>query len=162
MATSIVAWVFAIPLLGVTNGLRTFTPMMVLCWYSYCGATELDGTWAAWTGQLPVALLFTALALGEYVGDKTPWIPNRTSGPSLAARMAMGGLVGAMAATSMYGSAVEGALLGAAGALVGTFGGFMLRRDAVAWLGCADWPVAVVEDALALSAAALAMHVVTG
>jgi uncharacterized membrane protein len=57
---------------------------------------------------------------------------------------------------------VEGALLGAAGALVGTFGGFMLRRDAVAWLGCADWPVAVVEDALALSAAALAMHVVTG
>jgi uncharacterized membrane protein len=162
MAVAIMSWLLAIPLLGVTTGLRTFTPIAVLCWFSYFGYTQVDGTWASWTARLWVAVLFTVLALGEYVGDKLPQTPDRISKGPLLARLVFGGLVGSIAATSMYGPGLEGVLLGVLGALLGAFGGYMVRRDLVEKLGCADWNVAVVEDLFTLAAAGFAMHVVTG
>jgi uncharacterized membrane protein len=155
-------WLLAISLLGFATGLRSMTPMAVLCWFAYLGYLPVSGTWAGWTARLAVAIGFTVLALGEYVGDKLPRTPNRTSPGPLVVRVVLGGLAGAISATAMHGAWLEGALLGALAAVVGAFAGFMLRRAIVEKLGSADWPIALVEDLSAILAALFALHVITG
>jgi uncharacterized membrane protein len=106
--------------------------------------------------------VFTVLAVGEFIGDKLPRTPNRTDPGPLFARLVFGGLLGAIAATSQDGSVVEGVFLGVAGALLGAFGGYLVRRELVERLECKDWHIAVAEDLLAVGCAVLAMGVVTG
>ncbi|MCU1222503.1 MAG: hypothetical protein JWQ42_596 [Edaphobacter sp.] len=162
MAIAVLSWIIAIPLLGAVTGLRSMTPMAVLCWFAYLGHLPLDGTWAAWTAKLPVAIVFTVLAAAEYIGDKLPKMPNRTSPVTLITRLILGGLIGAIVAAGLDGPGFEGGILGVAGALIGTFGGFLIRREIVLQRGSKDWPVALLEDAIALGCAVLAMGVVTG
>lgn len=162
MAMAILTWLIAIPLLGVVTGMRSMTALAVLCWFAYCGDLPLDGTWASWAAKLATAILFTVLALGEFVVDKLPKTPNRTALGPLLARVVIGGLVGAIVAAGLSGSGVEAVILGVGGALIGTFGGFLVRREIVLRLGGKDWPVALVEDVSAVLCAVLAMGVVTG
>jgi uncharacterized membrane protein len=162
MAMAIMTWLIAIPLLGVVTGMRTMTAMAVLCWFAYRGDLPLEDTWAFWAGKLVTAIIFSVLALGEYVVDKLPKTPNRTAPPLLLARVLMGGLVGAIVAAGLNGSEFEGVILGVGGALIGTFGGYLIRREIVLRLGSKDWPVALIEDASAILCAVLAMGVVTG
>ncbi|MCU1319769.1 MAG: hypothetical protein JWP98_1287 [Edaphobacter sp.] len=162
MAIAVLSWIIAIPLLGAVTGLRSMTPMAVLCWFAYLGHLPLDGTWAAWTAKLPVAIVFTVLAAAEYIGDKLPKMPNRTSPVALITRLILGGLIGAIVAAGLDGPGFEGGILGVAGALIGTFGGFLIRREIVLQRGSKDWPVALLEDGIALGCAVLAMGVVTG
>ncbi len=163
---AVMSWVLAIPLLGVMTGLRTMTPMAVLCWFAYFGSSgghlPLDGTWAFWAGKLVTAIVFTVLAVGELIGDKLPKTPNRTAPGPLVARLFFGGLVGGIAATGAKGSAPEGILLGVLGALAGTFLGYQIRRHLVQLLRRPDWNVAVIEDALTVLISLYAMGVVTG
>ena len=77
-------------------------------------------------------------------------------------RVVVGGLIGAIVAAGLNGSEFEGIILGVGGALIGTFGGFLVRRELVLRLGSKDWPVALVEDASAILFAVLAMGIVTG
>src|SRR5260370_20696171 len=131
MTLAVLTWLVAIPLLGVVTGLRTMTQMLVLCWFAYKGNLPVDGTWAFWTERLATAIVFTVLAAGEFIGDKLPRTPNRTDPGPLLARLVFGGLVGAIAATSLDGSVVEGVFLGvAAGVLWARGGGFVWRRAA--------------------------------
>jgi uncharacterized membrane protein len=162
MAMQMMTWLFAIPLLGLVTGMRTFTAMAVLCWFAYAGHLSVDDNWAAWSGKLVTAILFTLLAIGEYIGDKLPKTPNRTSPVPLIARLVFAGLVGAIVAAGLDGSGVEGVILCVAGALVGTFASFLIRREIVARLGSKDWPVALAEDLSAVFCAVLAMGIVTG
>ena len=84
MAMAILTWLMAVPLLGLVTGMRSMTAMAVLCWFAYRGDLSLDGTWASWAAKLTTAIIFTLLALAEYVADKLPKTPNRTaSGPLL-------------------------------------------------------------------------------
>ena len=163
---AVMSWVLAIPLLGMMTGLRTMTPMAVLCWFAYFGSDgghlPLGGTWAFWVAKLVTAIVFTVLAVGELVGDKLPKTPSRTAPGPMVARLVFGGLVGAIAATGAKGSTVEGILLGVAGALAGTFLGYQLRKHLVEWSGRPDWNIAVLEDALAILVSIYAMGVVTG
>jgi uncharacterized membrane protein len=162
MTMAVLAWLIAIPLLGAVTGLRTLTPMAVLCWFAYLGHLPVDGTWAFWSGKFSVAIVFTVLAVGEYIGDKLPNTPNRISLFPLITRLVFGGLMGAIVATGLDGSAFEGILLGTGGALVGAFAGYLIRRELVQRLECKDWYIAVAEDVLAVVCAILAMGVVTG
>lgn len=162
MAMEMIAWLIALPALGVVTGLRTMTPMAVLCWFAYAGHLPVDDTWAFWTGKLWVAVLFTVLAVGELIADKLPKTPNRTAPGPLIARLLFGGLIGAIVAAGLNGPGLEGVILGVLGALVGTYGGFLVRRELVQRLGWKDWHVAVVEDVIAVGCAVLAMGVVTG
>ena len=162
MAMAMLAWIVAIPLLGVATGMRTFTPMAILCWFAYTGQLPVDGTWAFWTANAITAIGFTVLALGELVGDKLPRVPDRTSTAPLLARVIFGALVGGVVAVGMNGSDFEGMILGVGGALVGAFGGYMIRHEIVARSSCKDWPVAVAEDLVAVGFAVLAMGIVTG
>lgn len=162
MAIAMLSWIIAIPLLGAVTGLRSMTPMAVLCWFAYLGHLPVDGTWAFWTAKPASAIIFTLLAAGEYVADKLPRTPNRTSSGPLIVRLIFGGLIGAIVAAGLDGSGFEGGILGVAGALVGAFGGFLVRRDLVNRHGYKDWHVAVAEDVIALTCAILAMGVITG
>jgi uncharacterized membrane protein len=162
MALQMMTWLIAIPLLGLVTGLRTFTPMAVLCWFAYFGKLTVDESWASWTAKLVAAILFTVLALAELVGDKLPKTPARTALFPLIGRLAFGGLIGAIAAASLNGSEVEGVILSVLGVAVGAFGGFLIRREVVQRLGCKDWPVALLEDVSAILCAVFAMGVITG
>jgi uncharacterized membrane protein len=161
MAMEIMSWLLAIPLLGAATGLRSLTPMAVLCWFAYLGYLPVDGTWAAWTARLWVVLVFTVLAAAENAADKSSWIPDRTAPGPLLARLVLGGLAGSIAASALNGSGIEGVLLGVVGAALGAFGGFMIRRDLAEKLECGDWPVAFGEDLFALILAVFSLHVVT-
>ncbi|MEI9980806.1 MAG: DUF4126 family protein [Edaphobacter sp.] len=162
MAMQIMTWLIAIPLLGVVTGMRSLTAIAILCWFAHTGYLPLEDTWAAWFGKLPATILFTVLALGELVADKLPKTPNRTALGPLLARVVIGGLIGAIVAAGLEGSDIEGIILGIGGALIGTFGGFLIRRELVQRAGGKDWPVALVEDASAILGAIFAMGVITG
>jgi uncharacterized membrane protein len=162
MAMAMMAWVLAIPVLGGMTGLRAMTPMAVLCWFAWVGHLPVDGTWAFWAAKPVTAIVFTVLAVGELIGDKLPKTPNRTAPGPLMARIAFGGLVGALAATGLAGSVIEGTILGAISALAGTSLGFHLRHWMVHTRGFKDIQVALVEDAIAIGFSILAMGIVTG
>ncbi len=162
MAMAMLSWLVAIPILGIATGLRAMTPIAVLCWFAFLGHLPVQGTWAFWTAKLISVIVFTLLALGEYTGDKLPNTPARTAPFPLVSRICFGGFVGALIATALIGSAVEGALLGALGAVLGTFAGFHIRHRSVARTGWPDWRVAVLEDTVAIFFSVVALSVVTG
>ncbi len=162
MAMAMLSWIFAVPALGFATGLRTMTPMAVLCWFAYFGHLPIHQSWAFWVAKLVTALVFTVLAAGELIGDKLPMTPSRITVGPLLARAAFGGLVGAIAATGLRGSAIEGVLLGVIGALAGSFIGYQLRKLMRSHLGCSDWPLAVAEDVVAIGLSVVAMGIVTG
>lgn len=162
MAITMLSWLIAIPLLGIATGLRTMTPIAVLCWFAVLGYLPLTGTWAFWAANLISVGVFTLLALGEYVGDKLPKTPDRITPFPLIARLTFGGLVGAIVATGLGNGRLEAILLGVLGAAFGAFAGYHLRQIAVQKTGWPDWRVAVFEDALAILASVFALSVVTG
>jgi uncharacterized membrane protein len=162
MAMAMLTWLIAIPLLGLVTGMRSMTAMAVLCWFAYRGNLSLDGTWASWAAKLGTAIVFTVLASAELIADKLPKTPNRIALGPLLVRVVFGGLVGAIVAAGLNGSEFEGIILGVGGALIGAFGGFLVRRELMVRVGCKDWPVALAEDASAIIFAILAMGVVTG
>jgi uncharacterized membrane protein len=161
MAMAMMAWLVAIPLLGIVTGLRTMTGIAVLCWFAYLDHLPIHNSWAFWTAKLVTVIIFSVFALGEYIGDKLPKTPNRTAPGPLVARLVFGGLVGAIAATALHGAALEGIILGAIGALLGTFAGYHLRRSIVQSTGLPDWVVALSEDALAIVLAVFAVRIIT-
>jgi len=162
MAIAVLAWVVAIPLLGGLTGLRTMTPMAVLCWFAYEGHLEVHRSWPYWTTRLAAAIIFTVLATAELIADKLPATPSRCAPFPLLARVVFGGLVGAIAATSLHGSAVEGIFLGSISSIAGAFLGFHLRQYLVKERGVPDLSVALSEDILAIGLSIIAMGIVTG
>ena len=162
MTMTMLAWLVALPLLGVVTGMRTFLPMAVLCWFAYRGNLPVDGTWAGWTGHLITAIIFTVLAACEIAADKLPKTPSRTKLAPMLARLVFGSLVGAIVATALDGAVFEGVLLGVSGAFIGAHAGYLIRRELVILLRWKDWHVAVAEDVIAVGCAILAMGVVTG
>ncbi len=162
MAMQMTTWLLAIPLLGIATGMRTMTSMAVLCWFAWLGYLPVKSTWAFWTASLASVIIFTLLALGEYIGDKLPSTPNRTSPGPLIARFVFGGLVGAIVAVGLSGSSLEAGLLALVGVAIGAFGGMHLRRELVERIGCKDWHIALAEDAAAILFAVVGMGIVTG
>ena len=157
---TVLSWLLAIPLLGVATGMRTMTPIAAICWFAWRGELPVGNTWAFWTAKPVSVLVFTLLALGEYVGDKLPKTPARIDLVPLLARLVFGGLVGAIIATTLNGSDLEGIILGVINAFVGAFGGYFVRRVIVERTGWPDLRVALGEDAVCLVSTLLALMIV--
>ena len=136
-------------LIGVFTGLRGLTPPAVTAWAAYLGWIKLDGL-LAYMASLPAVVIFTLLALGELVADKLPKTPSRTAPPGLISRVLMGALTGACVASAGGQNALVGAVVGVAGAMVGTFGGYQARTRLVKALGVPDLYVALAEDLVAI------------
>lgn len=161
MADTVMTWLIGIPLLGLATGMRTMTPIAVCCWFAHLGLLPVHGTWAAWIASPIAAIAFSIAAIAEYVADKLPRTGARTAPVGLLSRIVFAGLVGALVATSLQNSIPVGALLAAIAAVVGAFGGYMVRRDLVRHFRCRDWPVALLEDFLAILIAVFAIRLVT-
>lgn len=158
----VLSWLIAIPMLGFLTGARSMTPMAVVCWFAYMGHLGVRHSWWAFWAALPItAIVFSVFAVGEMIVDKLPRCPNRTDAFALGARIVFGGLVGALAATCMNGSAIEGIFLGAVSALVGTFITYHTRHFFTHNWGWNDLPVAIGEDLVVLCLSILAMGFVT-
>lgn len=161
MTLEVLTWLIAIPLLGFITGMRSMTPIAVLCWFGWLRLLPLD-PWATWAGKLPVALGFTLLAAIEYAADKYGHSPRPTRPAFLLLRVFLGGLIGAIIATSLDAPTSEGIILGLLGALVGAFVAYELRHQLTRRLGCKVWHITVAEDIFAVVAAIVCMGIVTG
>jgi uncharacterized membrane protein len=140
-------------LIGMFTGLRSLTPSAATAWAAHLGWLKLQAP-LAWLGSLPAVVLFTALAIGELVVDKLPKAPSRTAPPGLIARIVLGALCGA--AVYMAGTQrgwMAGAIVGAAGGVVGCFGGYQARTRLVKALGAPDYVIAALEDVVAIGGA---------
>ena len=137
--------------IGAVAGMRAMTASAALSW----AAPGWIGPSIFRAGHARPALATTLLALGEIIGDKLPFAPDRRIPPSLAARLAIGGAGGA-ALAGRGGSPLTGAAYGVAGALIGTYGG-RAARALTARIGL-DWTGALIEDALAIGVAISAVQ----
>ncbi|GAA0735699.1 DUF4126 domain-containing protein [Sphingomonas japonica] len=126
-------------LAGLATGLRTMTPVAGIA------ATRHR---PALSGILGIA------ALGELGVDKTAAAPRRDEAPGAIGRAISGTLAGAVIGRGR-GRSLAGAALGLAGAVVATQAGVRLRIALAQRIGH-DWPVALVEDAVAVALAAYA------
>ncbi len=162
MAMSILSWLLAIPMLGISTGMRAMTPIAAICWFSWLGQLPTQGTWAFWTAKPVSVIIFTLLACGEYIGDKLPRTPPRIDLFPLLSRLAFGAVTGAIIATALKGSLLEGIILAVINAFLGAFGGYFVRRMLGERTSWPDVQVAFAEDALAILSAILALRIVTG
>ncbi len=90
-------------------------------------------------------------AVGELIADKLPATPSRLGAAPLAFRVVSGGW---SAVTLSAGNRTVGPwLLGALGATVGANAGYWLRRKLARSFAIPDFPLALAEDAIALSIA---------
>jgi uncharacterized membrane protein len=132
-------------LIGLFSGLRSLTPPAVTSWAAHLGWLKL-GRGLTWLGTTPAAVIFAVLAIAELINDKLPKTPSRTAATGLIARVVTGGFTGACVATAGDQGLAFGAILGIAGALVGTFGGYQVRTRLAKALGTPDYVIAVLED----------------
>jgi uncharacterized membrane protein len=136
--------------LGVVAGLRSMAAPAVLGWAAHEGRVRVP---VRGLRQKRAAEVVMTMAVGEIIADKLPFMPNRTSAPSLAARVVSGALVGGALCASKRKPVRLGVLAGAVGALVGTYGAFHLRHRLSQRVP--DKLVAVAEDAIAVGGGAL-------
>ncbi len=88
-------------------------------------------------------------AIGEYIYDASPTAGSRTQPFGLSARVLSGGITG------WFVAGIGGAAAGAAGAVAGCYGGSAVRTKLIALTG--DLPAALIEDAIAIGLAFLAV-----
>lgn len=93
MTLEVLTWLIAIPLLGFITGMRTMTPMTVLCWFAWLKLLPVDD-WAGWSAKFPVVIAFTVLAILEYVMDKYSRMPRPTRPTVLLIRFFSGAWLG--------------------------------------------------------------------
>jgi uncharacterized membrane protein len=148
----VVCAIFAI---GMLTGLRAISPIAVVCWFGLLHRLPLGTGWVSYLGSKVAVVLFSLGAVGELVSDKLPNTPSRLKPPGFGARIVMGGLCGLMLATAASFSLIGGALLGAIGAVAGTYLGFFVRTRTTAKFGLPDLPVALVEDVICIGGSIL-------
>lgn len=146
--------------IGVSAGLRAFSAPAMVSWAARLGWLKLSGTPLAFLGAAATPWILTAAALFELVADKSRWIPSRKSPPSFASRIVSGVLCG-LALGASGGALADGigiAVAAGAGAVAGTLGGYQLRARLTRANGGRGFPIAVLEDAIAIGLAAWAVR----
>lgn len=150
--------------LGVACGLRSIVGLSMLAFFqgrhgcAMCAPGPLQ-TLRTDTGK---ALLGAAM-VAEIVVDKLPVAPPRISPAPLLGRLGLGAVSGLLATMAVppgrNGTVMAfGAILGAAGAFTGAVAGYHARTTVTHKTGLPDAPVALVEDAVALSIASAAVR----
>lgn len=136
--------------IGVVAGLRSLTAPAVVAWAAYLGWLNLHGSPLAFMGSVWAVVIFTLLALVEFVTDQLPTTPARTTTVPLAARIVMGALSGSCLGVAGGASLWQGALVGAIGGIAGAFAGYQARVGLARALRAPDYAIAVPEDLVAI------------
>ena len=142
--------------IGIVAGLRAMTAPAAVSWAAYLGWLKLDDSILAFMGYTWTPWVITVLAVAELVTDQLPATPSRTVPVQFGTRILSGALSGA-ALGIVGGSLVIGAVLGAAGAVIGTLGGRAARAALARKFGN-DRPAALLEDVVAIAAALLVVR----
>ncbi len=141
-------------ILGAVSGLRA---MLAPALYSY--KLSMDSPHQDTILARPEATqVLQAAAVGELAADKMPFMPARTNRVALTGHVLMGGLVGYTAYQEEGEPAPAGAVVGAMAALGASILGYYIRKAAVKGAGVPDLAAAIVEDAVAVSAALHALE----
>ena len=139
--------------IGVVCGMRsTFGPALVshkLSRQRSAGHSETRLGSLNFMASPKTANFLKVAAAGELIADKLPQTPARTQAGGLGGRTLSGALCGAALSRSAGQGARTGAIVGALGAVVGSYGFYYLRRYLTHTQGLPDLPVALTEDALA-------------
>jgi uncharacterized membrane protein len=152
------AFVLAL-LIGVVSGLRSMMGLAAVSWAARLGWLDLAQTPLAFLGYAFTPWILTVFALGELVVDKLPTTPSRKAPMGFGGRIVTGGLSGAAigaASGAASGALLVGAIGGIIGAVIGTLGGAAFRSRLAAAFG-RDLPAALIEDAVAICGASLAV-----
>jgi uncharacterized membrane protein len=150
--TTVLLLAFAIGLIG---GLRSLTAPAVVSWAAHWNWLHVKETAMSFMALTVTAVILTVAAVGELVADKLPNTPSRTAALGIIARLTLGGLSGATLCVAGGQSLVLGAVLGAAGGLIGAFVGYKARTGLVRALKVPDLVIALLEDAVAIGGAFL-------
>ena len=126
------------------------SPIAVVCWLGLLHRLPLTG-WDSFLGSKVAVGLFSLGAVGELISDKLPKTPSRLKQPGLSIRVVTGGLCGVVLATAASFSLVGGALLGAIGAVAGSYLGYFARSRITGNFSLPDLPVALVEDVICIA-----------
>ncbi|MDR6376199.1 DUF4126 family protein [Paraburkholderia caledonica] len=141
---------------GFVAGLRAFVPLAAVAWASALGVLHVSGTWAGFLASPWTVGIFSVLTVVEFVTDQLPGTPSRKVLKQFAPRLVSGGFSGA--AVGVTGGILVGGLVGGLiGAVAGTFLGYEFRRGLVRAMGGRDWPVAILEDGIAIAIAVLSL-----
>jgi uncharacterized membrane protein len=143
-------------LIGIVAGLRAMLAPAAIAWAARLGFLELHGSWLAFLGYRWTPWILSVAAIGEIVNDKLPATPSRKVPPQFAVRVLSGALCGA-AVGIPAGAWIIGLILGAIGAVLGTLGGASVRASLARSFG-GDLPAALIEDIVAVLAAAFIVH----
>jgi uncharacterized membrane protein len=147
----VVAAIFAI---GVLSGLRALSPIAIVCWLAMLHRLSLTG-WVSFVGSKVAVGLFSLGAVGELISDKLPKTPSRLKQPGFSIRIVTGAFCGLILATGASFSIAGGALLGAIGAVAGSYLGYFVRSGVTGKFGLPDLPVALVEDVICIGGSIL-------
>jgi uncharacterized membrane protein len=117
--------------IGAVSGLRSMTGPAIIATAARARRLKVEGTALSWFGSPKAAPVVSALAIGEMIADKLPFMPDRTKPGSLAGRAITGALCG-YAVFSPRGrrEGAIGAVVGASAALAASWAGFEYRRRA--------------------------------
>jgi uncharacterized membrane protein len=130
------------------------TAPAVVSWAAHLGWLYLQGSPLAFMGSIAAVAFFSLFAIGELVVDKLPMTPKRTTAVPFVARILMGALCGVCLCEILNQPPfLTGAVLGAIGAVIGTFAGYEIRRRLVRSLNIKDIFVAIFEDLIAVGLA---------
>lgn len=147
-------------LIGVVAGLRAMTAPAAVSGAAALGWLSLAATPFAFMGLKVTAYVFLVLAIVELITDQLPRTPSRKVPVQFGARIVSGALCGA-ALGSTQGAVLGGGLAGAAGAVLGTLGGYEARRRLTAAIGGRDYPIALLEDVIAVGGALMIVATIT-
>ncbi len=150
--TAVLLLAFAIGLIG---GLRSLAAPAVVSWAARWNWLQVKETAMSFMALTVTAVILTVAAVGELVADKLPNTPSRTAALGIISRLTLGGLSGATLCVAGGQSLVLGAVLGAAGGLIGAFVGYNARTGLVKALKVPDLGIALLEDAVAIGGAFL-------
>jgi uncharacterized membrane protein len=143
-------------LIGLVCGLRSMTGPALVCWGAHLhllnhgGWLNLAGSHLAFLANPIMLIAFSVLAVGELIADQLPKIPRRTTAGPLTARVLLGGMCGGAFAIAGGSSFAMSCLLGGLGGLLGAFAGYTARRVATSEGRLPDFPVAILEDLIAI------------
>jgi uncharacterized membrane protein len=143
--------------LGMSAGMRSMTPIAVVAWAAQLGWPDLGATRLGFMTSPITAWAFTLFACTELVFDKLPFTPSRLAAGPLGARIVSGALCAATVFAATHQPVAVGAIAGMVGAVIGAVAGYHARRHLTMNRKAPDLVVALVEDAIAIGLAVLAV-----
>ncbi|MBV8552271.1 MAG: DUF4126 family protein [Acidobacteriaceae bacterium] len=134
--------------MGAVAGMRSFSAPAMVSQAAKAGRIAVSHSKLGFLQSPKAALAMSALAVGEAIADKLPFMPNRTQAPGLLARAVTGGISGAAISSARKKSPWIGAVAGAVGAIAAAYAFYHLRRAAKEKLHIPDTVTALLEDAI--------------